>query len=102
LVFRSFTKTLLQSYIWQNYDLFPEFPELRRFLAFWQEEARGPTAFCARCALQTDQAGGDQSNRRGIPAALGRQFGDARRLGAPMASWASPASTAARKSPFLL
>jgi uncharacterized protein Usg len=27
---------LLQSYIWQNYDLFPEFPELHRFLAFWQ------------------------------------------------------------------
>jgi uncharacterized protein Usg len=26
---------LLLSYIWQNYDLFPEFPELHRFLAFW-------------------------------------------------------------------
>ena len=23
---------LLQSYVWQNYDLFPEFPELQRFL----------------------------------------------------------------------
>src|SRR4030095_7555620 len=46
-------------------------------------EARGPATFCARCALQTDQAGGDQSNRRGIPAALGRQFGDTRRLRGP-------------------
>jgi uncharacterized protein Usg len=60
---------LLQSYVWQNYDLFPEFPELRRFLAFW-EEARGPAAFGARGTLQTDQAGGDQSDQRGIPAAL--------------------------------
>ena len=33
---------LLQSYIWQAYDLFPEFPELQRFLAFWQEKLEGP------------------------------------------------------------
>ncbi len=26
---------LLQSYVWQEYDLFPKFPELRRFLDFW-------------------------------------------------------------------
>src|SRR3989344_801638 len=25
---------LLQSYVWQNYDLFPDFPELQRFLFF--------------------------------------------------------------------
>ena len=29
---------LLQSYVWQDYDLFPEFPELQRFLTFWMEE----------------------------------------------------------------
>jgi uncharacterized protein Usg len=33
---------LLQSYIWQAYDLFPEFPELSKFLAFWQEQLEGP------------------------------------------------------------
>jgi uncharacterized protein Usg len=33
---------LLQSYVWQNYDLFPEFPELQRFLTFWQEKLEGP------------------------------------------------------------
>jgi len=33
---------LLQSYVWQNYDLFPEFPELQRFLMFWQEKLDGP------------------------------------------------------------
>ena len=33
---------LLQSYIWQDYDLFPNFPELQRFLTFWQEKLDGP------------------------------------------------------------
>lgn len=33
---------LLQSFLWQQYDLFPEFPELHRFLAFWQEKLDGP------------------------------------------------------------
>jgi uncharacterized protein Usg len=33
---------LLQTFVWQNYDLFPKFPELMRFLAFWQEKLEGP------------------------------------------------------------
>ncbi|HEY2754056.1 usg protein [Phenylobacterium sp.] len=33
---------LLQSYIWQEYDLFPEFPALRRFLDFWSRTLDGP------------------------------------------------------------
>jgi uncharacterized protein Usg len=33
---------LLQSYVWQNYDLFPQFPELQRFLAFWIRTLDGP------------------------------------------------------------
>lgn len=33
---------LLQTYVWQAYDLFPEFPELTRFLTFWQEQLDGP------------------------------------------------------------
>ena len=33
---------LLQSYVWQDYDLFPKFPVLRDFLAFWQEKLEGP------------------------------------------------------------
>ena len=33
---------LLQSYVWQNYDLFPKFPALKDFLAFWQEKLDGP------------------------------------------------------------
>ena len=35
-------KWLLQSYLWQDYDLFPQFPELKRFLAFWEEKLEGP------------------------------------------------------------
>ena len=44
---------LLQSYVWQNYDLFPEFPELQRFLAFWQEKLEGPvhSVQVAHCKL---------------------------------------------------
>lgn len=32
----------LQSYIWQEYDLAPRFPELRAFLDFWRRELEGP------------------------------------------------------------
>jgi uncharacterized protein Usg len=44
---------LLQSYVWQNYDLFPKFPELQRFLAFWQEKLEGPlhSVQVAHCKL---------------------------------------------------
>jgi uncharacterized protein Usg len=44
---------LLQSYVWQAYDLFPEFPELQRFLAFWQEKLEGPlhSVQVAHCKL---------------------------------------------------
>src|SRR5271154_5933160 len=30
--------SLLQTYVWQNYDLFPKFPALRDFLAFWEQK----------------------------------------------------------------
>lgn len=32
---------LLQSFLWQEYDLAPHFPELRRFLDFWSREIEG-------------------------------------------------------------
>lgn len=34
--------SLLQSFLWQHYDLFPHFPELHRFLDFWKRELEGP------------------------------------------------------------
>jgi uncharacterized protein Usg len=44
---------LLQSYVWQDYDLFPEFPTLQRFLQFWQEKLEGPlhSVTVAHCKL---------------------------------------------------
>ncbi len=33
---------VLQSYIWQNYDLAPRFPILHDFLDFWARELEGP------------------------------------------------------------
>jgi uncharacterized protein Usg len=33
---------LLQTYVWQAYDLFPRFPELQKFLDFWQDKIEGP------------------------------------------------------------
>lgn len=33
---------LLQTYVWQEYDLCPRFPELQRFLDFWQKSLEGP------------------------------------------------------------
>jgi uncharacterized protein Usg len=32
---------LLQSYLWQNYDIAPKFPELHRFLDFWTRHLDG-------------------------------------------------------------
>ena len=34
--------SLLQTYVWQNYDLFPNFPALKDFLFFWQRKLEGP------------------------------------------------------------
>ncbi len=33
---------LLQTYVWQDYDMAPEFPVLERFLDFWRREIEGP------------------------------------------------------------
>lgn len=33
--------SLLQSYIWQDYDVHPRFPRLKTFLDFWSENLEG-------------------------------------------------------------
>jgi uncharacterized protein Usg len=33
--------SLLQTYLWQDLDLTPDFPALRRFLAFWESHLEG-------------------------------------------------------------
>lgn len=46
---------LLQSYVWQDYDLQPDYPVLRRFLGFWVRELDGPlhSVYVASAALVT-------------------------------------------------
>lgn len=34
--------SLLQLYVWQEYDLAPHFPELKQFLDYWERELAGP------------------------------------------------------------
>ena len=35
-------QSVLQSYIWQDYDVAPDFPILRKFLDFWRAKLDGP------------------------------------------------------------
>lgn len=34
--------SVLQTYVWQEYDLAPAFPEMTKFLAFWKANLAGP------------------------------------------------------------
>ena len=34
--------SLLQLYVWQDYDVAPDFPTLKGFLDFWRRELDGP------------------------------------------------------------
>jgi len=33
---------ILNSFIWQDYDLAPDYPRLNDFIAFWRESIEGP------------------------------------------------------------
>lgn len=35
-------RKILQSFIWQDYDLAPKFPRLEAFLSYWQDNLDGP------------------------------------------------------------
>lgn len=45
--------SLLQTYLWQDYDMAPDFPVLRKFLDFWARELDGPlhSVRVAHCGL---------------------------------------------------
>ncbi len=34
--------TMLQTYVWQEYDLAPKFPNMHAFLDYWRETLEGP------------------------------------------------------------
>jgi len=44
---------LLQSFVWQEYDLEPKFPVLSKFLKFWQERLDGKlhSVRVAKCGI---------------------------------------------------
>ena len=35
-------RNVLNSFIWQDYDLAPDFPQMKGFLKFWEEKLEGP------------------------------------------------------------
>lgn len=35
-------RSILQSFVWQEYDQAPRFPKLEKFLNFWERELDGP------------------------------------------------------------
>jgi uncharacterized protein Usg len=49
---------VLNSYVWQEYDLAPEYPILSKFIDFWQAEIDGPlhsVRFCHRRLLASGE-----------------------------------------------
>ena len=42
--------SLLQTFVWQHYDLVPDYPELRRFLAFWADNIEAGCSACKSLA----------------------------------------------------
>lgn len=35
-------RSILQTFVWQDYDLAPKFPRLKEFLDFWERNLDGP------------------------------------------------------------
>ena len=55
---------LIQSYIWQEYDLHPRFPKLKSFLEFWSRNLEGKLYKVLVAHTQPDQAARVQLVRR--------------------------------------
>ena len=51
-------RNVLNSFIWQEYDLAPDYPKLFQFIEFWQREIDGPlhsVRFCHRKMISPGQ-----------------------------------------------
>jgi uncharacterized protein Usg len=35
-------RNVINSFVWQDYDLAPDYPQLFKFIEFWQEQIEGP------------------------------------------------------------
>ena len=42
-------RCVLQTYLWQSYDIAPDFPKLHGFLEFWEAELDGPLHMVQYC-----------------------------------------------------
>lgn len=45
-------RSVLQTFVWQDYDIAPKFPQLRKFLDFWARELDGPIHSVRVCHAQ--------------------------------------------------
>jgi len=43
---------VLQSYVWQDYDIAPKFPVLKSFLDFWESRLDGPLHSVRMCSAR--------------------------------------------------
>ena len=55
---------LLQSYVWQDYDMAPFYPVLHKFLDFWRRDLEGPDSFCAPYRPAADRRRGPSIGER--------------------------------------
>ncbi len=58
--------SLLQAYIWQDLDLNPDFPVLKKFLAFWDASLEGKL-YAVKIAFCDDVRSGEYRN---VPTSL--------------------------------
>ncbi len=61
---------LLQAYIWQDYDIAPDFPTLIKFLNFWTQKLEGPLHSVRVGHTQADPPGRDKGRRRRVSTEL--------------------------------
>ena len=61
---------LLQTFIWQDYDLAPKFPVLVKFIEFWRAKLEGPLHSVQLHAQAADRAERMAQGRRRVRAAL--------------------------------
>ncbi len=73
---------LLQTYVWQDYDLCPKFPVLNKFLAFWLEKLEGPLHSVTVAHARLIKPAEIRAAERRVPAALAHT--EVRRTGPPL------------------
>ena len=73
------TPAILQTFIWQNLDLAPHFPELRKFLDFWEARLDGPRNLGRRsggpAAVRGERPGGHVTRLPSLNSGLSRSSG---------------------------